>query len=70
VPHLLNGGFFKNDRSVQKDGAILACCRTWWLASSCDWRWVVVSLEYITKLHVNSVDRWYGHKSETWYWER
>jgi hypothetical protein len=28
VPHLLNGGFFKNDRSVQKDGAILACCRT------------------------------------------
>jgi hypothetical protein len=53
--------------------AILACCRTWWLASSCNWWWVVICLQYITTSHVdsvNSVERWYGHKTETWYSEQ
>jgi hypothetical protein len=45
--------------------AILACCPTWWLASSCDWWSVMIFLEYIATSHVNSIERWYSHKTET-----
>jgi hypothetical protein len=57
----------------KSDAVILACCRTWWLASSYNRWWVMVFLEYITTLYVNSVDsveRCRGHKTETWYSEQ
>jgi hypothetical protein len=40
------------------------------LASSCDWWWAMIFLQCITTSHVDSVERWRGHKAETWYSEQ
>jgi hypothetical protein len=50
--------------------AFRAYCRTRWLASFRDWWWVMIVLGYITTSHVDSVERWRDHKSETWYPEQ
>jgi hypothetical protein len=39
------------------------------LASTRDWWWVLIFLEYITTPHADSVERWYNNKIETWYSE-
>jgi hypothetical protein len=43
----------------------LTCCQTRWLASPHDRWWVKVFLEHITASHMNSRERWRGHKAGT-----
>jgi hypothetical protein len=63
--------FTGETKGVCKDhAAILVCCRTGRLASSCDWWWVLIFLQYITTSHVDAIEKWCDHKTETWYSEQ
>jgi hypothetical protein len=52
----------KMEGACKRYVAILVCCLTSWLASSCDSWWVVVFLRYIPTSNVNVVERWHSHK--------